>query len=222
VLEEWATEDDCDPSKLPARAEAMLDGIAAHPVIRALWAPRLREAIAWIARTMLEGKAGGTRPLVAEVKGEVEIDGITLHGKVDRIDRLADGTLAIIDYKTGEPPAPKQVMAGFAMQLGLLGLIAESAGFEGVKGLARRFEYWSLAQRSGQLGFIAPATGKRSMIDPADFTAMALDHFTQAAARWLTGDEPFTAKLHPEQAPYGDYDQLMRLDEWYGRQGDTA
>ena len=34
---------------------------------------------------------------------------------------------------------------------------------------------------------------------------------------WLTGDEPFTAKLNPAYAPYGDYDQLMRLEEWYGR-----
>mgnify|MGYP006142135021 CR=1 FL=1 len=42
-----------------------------------------------------------------------------------------------------------------------------------------------------------------------------------AAGQWLTGSEPFTAKLHPEYAPYGDYDQLMRLDEWYGR-GDGA
>jgi ATP-dependent helicase/nuclease subunit B len=25
--------------------------------------------------------------------------------------------------------------------------------------------------------------------------------------------------LHPEYAPYGDYDQLMRRDEWYGREG---
>ena len=33
------------------------------------------------------------------------------------------------------------------------------------------------------------------------------------------GEEPFVAKLHPEHAPYGDYDQLMRLDEWYGREG---
>ena len=39
-----------------------------------------------------------------------------------------------------------------------------------------------------------------------------------AANMWLTGSEPFTAKLHPEYAPYGDYDQLMRLDEWYGRE----
>ena len=37
------------------------------------------------------------------------------------------------------------------------------------------------------------------------------------ARRWLSGSEPFTAKLNPAYAPYGDYDQLMRLEEWYGR-----
>jgi ATP-dependent helicase/nuclease subunit B len=222
VLEEWAREDGCDPARLAARAEAMLDGIAAHPVLRALWAPRLREAIDWIADEMLVALDEGRVPLVAEARGEAVIDGIRLYGTVDRIDRLADGSLAIVDYKTGQPPAPRQVEAGFAMQLGLLGLIAESNGFDGVAGLARTFEYWSLAQRAGQLGFVASAMGKRSTIDPADFTALALDNFSQAAARWLTGDAPFTAKLHPALAPYGDYDQLMRLDEWYGRQGETA
>ena len=39
-----------------------------------------------------------------------------------------------------------------------------------------------------------------------------------AVAEYLEGDAPFVAKLHPEYSPYGDYDQLMRLDEWYGRQ----
>ena len=48
---------------------------------------------------------------------------------------------------------------------------------------------------------------------------LAAAHFIAAAESWLTGAEPFTAKLHPEYAPYGDYDQLMRLDEWYGREG---
>ena len=43
-------------------------------------------------------------------------------------------------------------------------------------------------------------------------------NFLEAAAKWLTGDEPFTAKLNPAYAPYGDYDQLMRLEEWYGRE----
>jgi ATP-dependent helicase/nuclease subunit B len=144
---------------------------------------------------------------------------IRLLGRVVRIDRTADGTLAIVDYKTGQPPGPRQVAAGYAMQLGLLGLIAEHGGFEGVDGLARVFEYWSLAQKDGQLGFVASAIGKKSDIDPADFTALAYHHFEEAAAKWLTGEEPFVARLHPELAPYGDYDQLMRLDEWYGRQG---
>ena len=52
----------------------------------------------------------------------------------------------------------------------------------------------------------------------ADFLAHAERHFLDAAAKWLTGDEPFTAKLNPRFAPYGDYDQLMRLEEWYGRE----
>jgi ATP-dependent helicase/nuclease subunit B len=61
--------------------------------------------------------------------------------------------------------------------------------------------------------------GGRTGLDADDFTAMAERNFVSAAARWLTGEEPFTAMLHPEYAPYGDYDQLMRLDEWYGREG---
>ena len=40
---------------------------------------------------------------------------------------------------------------------------------------------------------------------------------TGAVEHYLMADAPFVAKLHPEYAPYGDYDQLMRLDEWYGR-----
>ena len=38
-----------------------------------------------------------------------------------------------------------------------------------------------------------------------------------ASADYLTGDRPFEAKLNPAYAPYEDYDQLMRLQEWYGR-----
>ena len=50
-----------------------------------------------------------------------------------------------------------------------------------------------------------------------EFLAHAYRNFVQAAEKWLTGSEPFTAKLNPAYAPYGDYDQLMRLEEWYGR-----
>ncbi len=218
VLEGWMKEDDCDPVKLRPRAEAFLESASAHPLMRALWQPRLMEAIDWIAEEVEQNRREGRLPLSAEAKGRIEIANVVLHGMADRIDRAADGSLVIVDYKTGTPPSGKAVAEGYSMQLGLLGLIAERGGFKDVEGIPAAFEYWSLAKKSGKLGFVKSPVGGRSGIDPADFTTLAARNFIGAAETWLTGDEPFTAKLHPEYAPYGDYDQLMRLEEWYGRE----
>nr|WP_254447744.1 double-strand break repair protein AddB [Sphingomonas sp. ID1715] len=224
VLERWAKEDSCDPSKLRARAEAMLEAAEAHPLMRALWEPRLMEAIDWIAAEMAEMKAAGRKFLVAEEKGELEVFGVTLNGRADRIDRLPDGKLAIVDYKTGNAPNAKQVSGGYAQQLGLIGLMAERGAFKGVDGTAAAFEYWSLA-RNKEDGFgkiVSPVdpNGARDRIRTDEFVERAARTLQAAVETWLTGAAPFTAKLHPEHAPYGDYDQLMRLDEWYGRDQD--
>jgi ATP-dependent helicase/nuclease subunit B len=214
VLQEWQQHDDCDPDRLRPRAEQLLKGEAIHPMLRALWAPRLLEAIDWIAATERENQAAGRRPLAAEATGEAVLAGITVHGRVDRIDRLPGGGLAIIDYKTGQPPTQKAVTEGYALQLGLLGLIGRAGGFEGVRGEPEAFEYWSLARYRGHFGrLMCPDKDMQS----GEFLDRAGRNFADAARRWLTGTEPFTAKLNPAYAPYGDYDQLMRLEEWYGR-----
>ncbi len=224
VLESWAKEDQWEPSRLAPRAMAMLSDADAHPMVRALWQPRLMQAIEWIAREVADGIRQGRRPLLAEKWGRLNIAGVDLSGKADRIDRMLDGSLGIVDYKTGKPPSGKQVAAGYAMQLGLLGLIAEQGEFEGLEtgGIASSFEYWSLgrAPRSDSFGYCqspVDPTGRYGKIIPGEFTERAAFHFIDAVEKWLTGNEPFTAKLHPEIPTYGDYDQLMRLEEWYGR-----
>ncbi|HET6535433.1 MAG TPA: PD-(D/E)XK nuclease family protein, partial [Sphingomicrobium sp.] len=214
ALQAWLQEDDCDPDKLRARAERLLRDDSIHPMLRALWAPRLLEAIDWIADLERQNRAEGRRPLRAEVTGEAPISGISVYGRADRIDRLADGSLAIIDYKTGQPPSQKAVDAGFALQLGLLGLIGRAGGFEGVEGDPEAFEYWSLARYRGKFGRLMRPDKD---MQPGEFLAHAGAIFADAAGKWLTGNEPFTAKLNPAYAPYGEYDQLMRLEEWYGR-----
>ena len=214
VFEEWQLHDECDPDKLRARAERLLADEAIHPMLRALWAPRLLEAIDWIAVLERGNQADGRKPLKAEITGEAPLAGIIVHGRVDRIDRLPDGGLAIIDYKTGKPPAKKAIEAGFALQLGLLGLIGRAGGFEGVSGEPEVFEYWSLIRDRGSFGKCVRADKD---MKTGEFLAHGYRNFAEAAAKWLTGTEPFTAKLNPAYAPYGDYDQLMRLEEWYGR-----
>lgn len=214
VLEAWFKQDDCDPAKLRGRAEALLADEAIHPMLRALWSPRLLEAIAWIAEQSAKDKAEGRLPELAEEFGEAEIAGVTLYGKVDRIDRLPDGRLAIVDYKTGQAPPKKAVAEGFAMQLGLLSLIARDGGFKGVQGEAGAHEYWSLAKDKGKLGYRRSPDHDDG---PEAFVERAYAQFAVAVAEYLLGTKAFEAKLNPAYAPYEDYDQLMRLEEWYGR-----
>lgn len=221
VLEDWARNDDLDIDRLIDRAQELLDSAGQHPVVRALWAPRLLAALQNVAeesRRLVENE--GRRIACIERSGRIEIDGVSLSGKADRIDRLADGSLVILDYKTGQPPRPAQVEAGFALQLGLIGLIAERGGFEHLDAPVTGFEYWSLGRDpdTREFGYRREPFAKKGAIQADNFIADTERHLREAIARWITGDAPFTAKLHPEYSNYSDYDQLMRLDEWYGRQ----
>ncbi|WP_315763953.1 double-strand break repair protein AddB [Sphingomonas sp. Y38-1Y] len=217
ILEAWSRRDGHDPVRLVERAHAMLADTRTHPIVRALWRPRLIAAVEWIAAELTRQMGEGRRVLGVEESGAIAIERVTLTGKYDRIDRMPDGSLGIVDYKTGKPPSPAAVAAGFSLQLGLIGLIAERGGFDRITGEAMSFEYWSLAKRGDALGYTQSPVGGRSGIAPEDFVGMAHDHFVAAVREWLTGEAPFTAKLVPEMAPYAEYDQLMRRDEWYGR-----
>lgn len=223
ILQHWFEQDDCAPEKLMARAEALLTNGALDPLLRTLWQPRIAEGLRWIAQeTQRMRDEEGRRLLIAEKKGEMELLGVPITGRADRIDALADGSLVIIDYKTGMPAKPKQVNAGFALQLGLVGLMAEHGAIEGVSGNALRFEYWSLAKNKDRdFGYVSLATSTKPNDNkhaPDAFVGFIKMQAEEALQKWILGAEPFTAKLHPEYSNYADYDQLMRLQEWNGRQ----
>lgn len=221
ILDKWAKEDGYHPDALKRRAEAFLNERSSHPLMRTLWAPRLMEGLLWVADTVAQQRAEGRTPIKSEEKGSATIAGVDLFGIADRIDRMPDGGLGIVDYKTGGPPSNKAVKEGFALQLGLLGAIAEKGDFGGLSGDATGFEYWSLAKSGTKdsFGYIATPTNPRSpdKTEADEMVGHAVAEFTKAVASYIRGDEPMTAKLHPEYAPYADYDQLMRLEEWYGR-----
>ena len=226
VLEKWFVEDKCDPDRLLERADEMLTNETLDPTMRALWQPRMAAGLRWIAHeTARLQEEEGRELLVAEVSGQTELLGVKIKGRADRIDRLADGSLAIIDYKTGGAPKPPQATAGFAMQLGLVGLMAERGAIDGVAGTAGRFEYWSLAKDKSGFGHNSQPTSKKATdnhIEASEFVAFIKGQAEEALTKWILGNEPFAAKLRPEYANYEDYNQLMRLQEWDGRQAVTG
>ncbi len=221
ILQAWH-EAGTPPGELIPLAERMLAEMSAHPFMSALWRPRLTSALAWIEKHTDDLLGDGRKPALWEEWGQIEVDGIRVFGRADRIDRLADGSLAVIDYKTGTPPSAKMVREGYSLQLGLIGLIAREGGFEKVSGEASKFEYWSLArQRNGDgFGYVASPVKdgrNRSELEPGDFVPQTEEYLREAIARWILGSDPFTARLNPDLPGYTDYDQLMRLDEWQGR-----
>ncbi|MEW4466733.1 double-strand break repair protein AddB [Parasphingorhabdus sp. JC815] len=226
ILDKWAKEDDYEPDALKKRAHDFLNERSSHPLMRTLWTPRLIEGLLWIAQTVAQQREEGRIPIKSEQSGNANIAGVDLFGIADRIDRMPDGGLGIVDYKTGKPPSNKQVSEGFALQLGLLGAIAEKGDFGGLSGKASGFEYWSLAKQGGKdnFGYIASPTNSRSRdrIETDRMVDHAVEELAKAVDSYILGKKPMIAKLHPEYAPYADYDQLMRREEWYGRAPEPA
>lgn len=231
ALERWFHEAAADPSRLPEIAAALFDRrYHDQPRLAALWKPRLLRAVGWAAERLTDDAAKGWRPLAVEASGEVTLHGITLKGRADRIDIGPDGALGIVDYKTGIPPSNDQLTAGFATQLGLLGALVGGGATQGVPTASiERLDYWKLGG-----GFKIPGTHRNALKfrlqgengDPApeppwrtapEMIAACWDWFDATAERFLLGEHPFTAKLHPEFATGRDYDQLARVDEWQGR-----
>ena len=223
ILERWHLAGD-PPGGLHDIAEHVLDEMSAHPLMRALWRPRLLKALDWVDAQIAAQVAAGRNVIAVEKWGDMRYRDVRIHGRADRIDRLPDDTLAVVDYKTGKPPSTSRVQEGFALQLGLIGLIAEAGGFPPLAGEANTFEYWSLGKKKDQLGFIETPLKigkKRNGIEPIDFLPLTKRFLDDALDRWILGDEPFTARLNPELGSYADYDQLMRLDEWITSLGDS-
>lgn len=112
------------------------------PTLHLLLVDRWRNALAAVLREDLERMTrDGSRPasVEEEVRATLELrarDGsditLGLHGRTDRIDRLADGGLRLIDFKTSANPAkdvnPKQVLSGFRPQLPTYALMLAQQG----------------------------------------------------------------------------------------------
>ncbi|WP_419815996.1 double-strand break repair protein AddB [Glacieibacterium sp.] len=219
VLEAW-TKSGGEPEDLQALADAMLaDKWSNHPLMGALWAPRIRRALEWVVEQTGEWEAAGWGDSVAEAGGLLELpSGITLTGKADRIDRNAAGELAIIDYKTGTVPSFAQVDGGFALQMGLLALMAER-GKLGPAATVGAVRYWKLGGGKVAGKVTNPLERMRKeFISAHDHVAATLVRFDALCEAYLLGSEPFTAKLHPDHAArYSDFDHLARVAEWQAR-----
>ena len=125
----------------PARAlrgigEKYFAPLMERPEARALWWPRFQRIATWFAdwEIVRRGNVAPSRPKSA-ARFRIALDNertFYLSARADRIERRLDGTFAILDYKTGQPPTGKQVRMGLSPQLTLEAAILREGGFAGI------------------------------------------------------------------------------------------
>jgi ATP-dependent helicase/nuclease subunit B len=212
-------------ARWPAGAEAKLREAMDHalaearlrPALLEWWRPRLWRIAEWVCATERDRRSAmAVAELATEVRGRWEVDvpgGFLLTGRADRIERRADGRLAILDYKTGAPPSQTEVEAGFAAQLLLEAAMAEQGAFGEIAGTAAELAYWHL---SG--GYEPGSVHKLFKGDPALIADAVADAGARLRALIVAYDDPDRAYLsqpHAGRVPrFSDYAQLARVAEW--------
>lgn len=198
------------------RRDPALDPLAAR-----FWLPRIEPALRWAAAQYWGAEERSA--VDVELRGVMATDGIELHGAADRVDRDSEGRLYIVDYKSGQPPSASAAAQGLDNQLGLLGLLAREGHMKNLDSApVEGLEYWSLSpdRKKGGAGKISKTHGSRSTLKSAEAAIdRAAERLAELSAQYLTGDQPFAPG---EAGRYGDYDQLMRRDEWFGREDQGA
>jgi len=185
----------------------------------AFWWPRFERTVAWVA-AQERARADTLRHVHVEVEGTLDLPEttrpFTLTGTADRIEVRTDGSLVVVDHKTGAPPRKKEVAAGYAPQLPLEAAMLAAEAFPDVSsaGPVSGLEYWRLRGTRTVPGEISSVAS-----DPPALAAEALAGLVALVNLYARPDTPYPSRPVPDKAPrYSDYEHLARVAEWSSAQ----
>jgi ATP-dependent helicase/nuclease subunit B len=194
------------------------------PEARALWWPRFQRIATWFA-DWEAARRGNVAHIDAEIRGEIHIllddeRTFVLSARADRIERRHDGSFAILDYKTGQPPTGKQVRMGLSPQLTLEAAILRQGGFPDIAAGSSVSElgYVRLSGNNPP-GEQPPLMLKIKQSDtpqsPDAAADDALRKFEALIRAFESESQAYTSlSLSMWSNRYGAYDDLARVKEW--------
>jgi len=191
-------------------ADEALAKSASPPDLRRIWRARIDRFADWFLDEEDSRRAEG-KPLALEIQGSMILDlpggPFEIVAKVDRIDRLNDGSAAIYDYKTGQPPTGKQVGV-FNHQLHVAAAILREGGFQDLESME--------TAKGAYIGLTGADSGGTETAVPD--LGSNLDEYLARLRELLSGfdeGDPYVAHSRPLKVSYsGDYDHLARYGEW--------
>lgn len=203
--------------KLMAIAADAFSGLEAIGERRDIWLKRFGTAAEQFL-TFERERQPRVRQRHAEIKGRMPLhlaEAFEITGQADRVDEMTDGTVEILDFKTGSPPTPAMMKAFEAPQLLMEAVMTQAGAMTGITAApTSALTYVKIGL--GPEAFV-PSAFKASdgmpLMEAADEINRRLqshiDHF-------LFRETPMPARLLPlvGQRFAGPYDHLARVAEW--------
>lgn len=155
-------------------------------------------------------------PSYTEIKGKLDIQTsnghVTVSVRADRIDRMHDGTYALIDYKSAGTYSKNAIVTGATPQLPLEAMILEDGGFEAIRNSHTGYiGYWKLT--GGRKGTEVTALNADDQLQ--EIVKSTSQGFHDLLQTYADPDTPFACRPDPVRVPrFDDYKHLSRLDEW--------
>ena len=148
-----------------------------------------------------------------EANTEIAGTGFRLRGRADRIDIHNDGTITVIDYKTGARPSNKEART-LSPQLALEGALAARGAFEGIPA-GEIASLLHVRLREGSAFRIDDITSRQEL-SAADLAEKAYGELAEYIAAFAKPETPYVSHRAPvpNQGYPGDYDHLARVREW--------
>lgn len=196
--------------KLNAIAKKILQEMYLSPDEFGIWFFRLNNIFSFVLNNMDDIAIS-----IPEIKGEYNINLIndynfSISCIADRIDILNDGSIRIIDYKTGLLPTLKQVEYGFKPQLSIEALIAEKGNFYIGQKKVSSLCFWKLngSKNGGEIYDLTNNKEKTS-----ELIEKTLDGLMHLIYKYNVECIPYD--VNPNYQYNEKYNHLARVKEWF-------
>lgn len=212
IMERFTKRITADPDALTvdtlmAETDTVLTTHVLWPTVQLLWRARMQRVAAWVVDSERARLARGT-PFAMEkdAQGKLVLPEIgSIRARADRVDLSEDGHALLYDYKSGNPPSPKE-QKFFDKQLLIEAAMVEEGAFQSL-GVRPVEDAVYIGLSANPVEVPAPLSEET----PAE----TLDQLNTLLSTYLAEDQYYLSRRTPRnERDQGDYDHLARYGEW--------
>ena len=195
------------------------ENLRGFPQVYALWWPRFQRIARWFVNNFESTRSELVQQNYLECSGKMEVlngdRSFKLTGRADRIDLLKDGSLSVLDYKTGQVPSLPQVETLLAPQLPLEVAMIQSGGFQNIKRNNEISEQAYVVLSGGKTAGEVKNRNPQN-VSIAELSIQATQCLRDLVEAYFDPSQGYLsrARVFKEKVFSAPYDHLARVQEW--------